>query len=82
MYNLYMAAWVCGLHIQYGLETLLIKSPCMSDSNLDLRFKHIFYILNITEHEISTAQNNKNAGKYNFSCYKTLRWCIYHADKC
>ena len=40
-----------------------------------------FFMLNSIEHEISTAHKKVNLvkSKY-FSCFKTLRCCIYLAD--
>ena len=40
-----------------------------------------FFILNSTELEISTAQKKLNTDK-KVSCLKSLRCCIYHANKC
>ena len=41
-----------------------------------------FYVLNLTEHEISTAHKTKVLKNKDFSCFQTLRCCIYHAHKC
>ena len=42
-----------------------------------------FFMLNSTENEISTAHKNlKILTNVEDSCYKSLRCCIYHADKC
>ena len=38
-------------------------------------------MLNLTEHEISTAHKNENAENEDFSSFQTLRCCIYHANK-
>ena len=39
-------------------------------------------MLNLAEHEISTAHKNLNVEKNkDCSCFQTLRSCIYHADK-
>ena len=36
-----------------------------------------FFILNSTEHEISTAHKTNKE----ITCFKSLRCCIYHANK-
>ena len=41
-----------------------------------------FFMLNSTEHEISTAHKNKNTNKKEVSCFKSFKCCIYHANKC
>ena len=41
-----------------------------------------FFMLNSTENEISTAHKTKLMKIIDFSCFKTLRCCIYHANKC
>ena len=44
-------------------------------------YKQIF-MLNSTEHEISTTHKIWNTDKRGVSGVKSLRCCIYHADKC
>ena len=41
-----------------------------------------FFMLNSTEHEISTAHKTKIPTNKEVSCFKSLRCCIYHANKC
>ena len=41
-----------------------------------------FYVLNSTEHEISTAHKNKILKSEEVSCLKSLRCGIYYAHKC
>ena len=41
-----------------------------------------FFMLKSNENEISTAPKNKILRNNDFSCFKTLRYCIYPADKC
>ena len=40
-----------------------------------------FFMLNSTEHGISTAQKTKIPTNGEVSCFKSLRCCIYHANK-
>ena len=40
-----------------------------------------FLMLNSTEHEISSAHKTKIPTKKEVSCFKSLRCCIYHANK-
>ena len=40
------------------------------------------FMLNSTEHEISTAHKSKIPANKEVSCFKSLRCCIYHANKC
>ena len=40
------------------------------------------FMLNSTEHEISTAHKTKMLKIKDVSCFQTLRCCIYHANKC
>ena len=58
----------------------------MNNSNIicDLwpRGYKTFFMLNSTEHEISTAHKTKILTNKEVSCFKSLRCCIYHADKC
>ena len=46
----------------------------------------LFFMLNSTEHEISTAHKKliktKMLKNNEFSCFQTLRCFIYHAYKC
>ena len=35
-----------------------------------------------TKHEISTAKKTKIPTTKEASCFKSLRYCIYHANKC
>ena len=41
-----------------------------------------FFMLKSNEHEILTAQKSKMMRKNDLYCFKMLRCCIYHADKC
>ena len=41
-----------------------------------------FFMLNSTEHEISTAHKAKILTNKEVSCFMSLRCCIYHANKC
>ena len=41
-----------------------------------------FIMLNSTEHKISTAHKTKIPKSQEVSYFKSLRFCIYHADKC
>ena len=42
----------------------------------------MFFMLNSTEHEISTALKTKLPTNKEVSSFKSLRCCIYHANKC
>ena len=39
-------------------------------------------MLSSTEHEIPSAYKNIMLKNNDFSCFQTLRWCIYHVNKC
>ena len=41
-----------------------------------------FFRLNSTEHEISTAHKTKIQTNEEVSCLRSIRCCIYHANKC
>ena len=41
-----------------------------------------FFMLNSTQHEISTAHKTKIPTNEEVSSVKSLRCCIYHANKC
>ena len=41
-----------------------------------------YYILNSAEHKIPPAHKNLNIDKRTTSYFKTLRCCIYNANKC
>ena len=51
------------------------------DKNRPQGFK-TFFMLNSTEHEISTAHKTQISKKKEVSCFKSLRCYIYHAGKC
>ena len=40
------------------------------------------FMLNSTEQEISTAHRTKITTNEDFYCFKSLRYCNYHANKC
>ena len=42
----------------------------------------VVFMLNSTEYEISTAHKSKIPTNEEVSCFKSLRCCIYHANKC
>ena len=42
----------------------------------------LFFMLNSTEHEITTDHKTKIPTDKDVSCFKSLRCCIYHAYKC
>ena len=52
-----------------------------TNTSLPLGYK-TFFMLNSTEHEISTAHKNKIQTNEEVSCFKSPRSCIYHANKC
>ena len=41
-----------------------------------------FFILNSTEHKISTAHKTKIPTNKEVSCFKSLRCCIFNSYKC
>ena len=41
----------------------------------NIKIIKLFFMLNQTEHEIVSAHKNFN----DFSCFHTIRWCIYYA---
>ena len=47
-----------------------------------LRGYKTFFLLNSTEHEFSTDHKTKTPTNEEVSCFKSLRCCIYHANKC
>ena len=53
-------------------KTLIVKC-CLSRQNLTPRLLHL---LNLTEHEISTAHKTKIPTNVEASCVKSLRCCI------
>ena len=42
----------------------------------------LFFMLNSTEHEIQQLIKTKMPTNKEVSCFKSLRCCIYHANKC
>ena len=42
----------------------------------------LYFMLNLTEHEISTAYKTNVLRNMEFPCFKTFRSCIYPAYKC
>ena len=67
--------------LEYNFQNKLAKSVCLHSCTWPRGYK-TFFILNSTEHEISTAQKTKIPTNEEVSCFKSLRCCIYHANKC
>ena len=40
-----------------------------------------FFMLNSNEHDISLLIRTKILKNEDFSCFQTIRYCIYHANK-
>ena len=66
---------------QYMQDNRLIKFPSITLRSGPEVIK-LFFMLNSTEHEISTALKNKIPTNKKVYCFEFLRCCIYHAIKC
>ena len=63
-----------------GDVILTLKAPPVNTETGSEVIK-VFFMLNSTELEISTAHKHSNTDK-EISCSKSLSCCIYYANKC
>ena len=61
---------------------ILVQIAYVKEPLIRPRGYKTFYMLNLTEHEISTAHKTKIPRNKNVSSFKSLRCCIYHFNKC
>ena len=72
------------------IKQCLISAGCMyrkivnlnTRENIRPRGYKTFFMLNSTKHNFSTAHKKMIPTNKEVSCFKPLRCCIYHANKC
>ena len=69
-------------HIFYNLEACLAVVLKRTAFKTWPRGYKIFFMLNSTEHEVSSAHKTIIPTNVEVSCFKSLRCCVYPAHKC
>ena len=79
--HIYSIALTINAHIKFLMQDIGTQPPDVF-TRTRLRVYKSLFILNSTEHDISSAHENYIPTNKEVSCFKPLRCYIYHASKC